>query len=158
MPRTTGLLTRIVLPLALGGAVMAILVGCVPSPVPTATPEPTVSSSATPAAPTINLDGTAAQNQAYFDQVNEDLIAAGGDLGGRPFIDNLVKAGFPKVAMEVTPDRTSVNLAADNIVFSVRLGDTCLIGQYGNTGYSSTVQKLLVTGRCLVGITRTIDW
>lgn len=158
MPRTAGLLTRIVLPLALGSAVMAILVGCVPSATPTATPKPTVSSSATPAAPTINLDGTAAQNQAYFDQVNEKLIAAGGDLGGRPFIDNLVKAGFPKVAMEVTPDRTSVSLAADNIVFSIRLGHTCLIGQYGNTGYSSTVQKLLVTGRCLVGITRMIDW
>jgi hypothetical protein len=110
------------------------------------------------AAPTLDPNGTADQNLAYFDYVNKKLIAAGGDLSGRPFIDNLVKAGFSKVDMEVTPDRTTVNLAADNISFSVRMGNTCLIGQYGNTGYSSTAQKLLSTSRCLVGTTRTIDW
>lgn len=60
--------------------------------------------------------------------------------------------------MELTPDRTTVNLAADNVSFSIRFGTTCLIGQYGNTGYASTVQKLLSTSRCLVGTTRTIDW
>ena len=95
------------------------------------------------AKPTLNLQGTASDNLAYFDYVNKNFIDEGGDLSGRPFIDNLVKAGFPKVDMEVTPDRTTVNLAADNISFSVRLGKTCLIGQYGNTGYASTAQKLL---------------
>lgn len=142
---------------ALVTALALSLAGCVPAPAPTKTAKPSSSASAA-VAPTINLTGTAAQNQAYFDQVNEKLIAAGGDLSGRPFIDNLIKAGYPKVAMELTPDRTSVNLAADNIEFSIRLGQTCLIGQYGNTGYSSTAQKLLSTSRCLVGTTRPIDW
>lgn len=131
------------------------LVGCAPKSMPTPTASP--SSSAT-AEPTLDLNGTAEQNLAYFDEVNKKFIDQGGDLSGRPFIDNLVKAGFPKSDMEVTPDRTTVDLAADNISFSVRLGNTCLIGQYGNTGYASTAQKLLATGRCLIGTTRTIDW
>jgi hypothetical protein len=140
---------------------VAVLTGCVPAaPAATqsASTSPTPSSSATADAPTIDLTGTANQNRAYFDAVNEKFIAAGVDLSGRPFIDNLVKAGYPKVDMEVTPDRTSVNLAADNIQFSIRFGTTCLIGQYGNVGYASTVTTMLSTGRCLVGITRPIDW
>ncbi|HEY4151786.1 MAG TPA: hypothetical protein VGM38_00550 [Pseudolysinimonas sp.] len=148
---------RTLLPVVVA-AMIVTLSGCGPAaPAPSTTPKP--SNSATPtAAPTLDPNGTADDNLTYFDYVNKRFIAAGGDLSGRPFIDNLVKAGFEKVNMEVTPDRTTVNLAADNISFSVRLGDTCLIGQYGNTGYSSTAQKLLSTSRCLVGTTRKIDW
>ena len=147
-------LQRAMLPVVVAAVLATSLAGCVPTPAPTATPKPSTDSGA----PTINLNGTANQNKAYFDAVNKKFIAQGGDLSGRPFIDNLVKAGFPKVDMEVTPDRTTVNLAADNISFSIRFGATCLIGQYGNTGYASTVQKLLSTSRCLVGTTRKIDW
>lgn len=150
-------LQRVAVPVVLGAAVIVVLAGCVPTATPTATATPTPTSSSV-STPTLDLQGTAAENLAYFDYVNQKLIADGGDLSGRPFVDNLVKAGFPKVDMEVTPDRTTVNLAADNISFSVRLGTTCLIGQYGNTGYSSTAQKLLSTSRCLVGTTRKIDW
>lgn len=151
------ILQRGALPLVLVAVVVAALAGCVPTPAPAPTPTPTASSSDA-GTPTLDLQGTADENLAYFDYVNNAFIAQGGDLSGRPFIDNLVKAGFPKVDMEVTPDRTTVNLAADNVSFSVRLGNTCLIGQYGNTGYASTAQKLLSTGRCLVGTTRKIDW
>jgi len=152
-------LQRAVVPVAVVAALAVVLAGCVPTPAPTHThtPKPSSSSSEAPK-PTLNLQGTANDNLAYFNYVNKNFIDEGGDLSGRPFIDNLVKAGFPKVDMEVTPDRTTVNLAADNISFSVRMGDTCLIGQYGNTGYASTAQKLLSTGRCLVGTTRKIDW
>jgi hypothetical protein len=156
--RRVDTLQRVVLAAALAAALGAALAGCVPA-APVASPGPDHSPTTTAtAAPTLDPNGTADQNLAYFDYVNKKLIAAGGDLSGRPFIDNLVKAGFSKVDMEVTPDRTTVNLAADNISFSVRMGNTCLIGQYGNTGYSSTAQKLLSTSRCLVGTTRTIDW
>ena len=148
-------LQRVVLPVVVAAALAASLAGCVPTAAPTATPKPSSSSTGKP---TLDLNGTANDNKIYFDYVNKKLIAQGGDLSGRPFIDNLVKAGFPKVDMELTPDRTTVNLAADNVSFSVRLGNTCLIGQYGNTGYASTVQKLLSTSRCLVGTTRKIDW
>jgi hypothetical protein len=150
-------LQRAVVPVAVVAALVVALAGCVPKPAPTPTPKPSSSSTGAPK-PTLNLQGTASDNLAYFNYVNKNFIDDGGDLSGRPFIDNLVKAGFPKVDMEVTPDRTTVNLAADNISFSVRLGKTCLIGQYGNTGYASTAQKLLSTGRCLVGTTRKIDW
>jgi len=153
--RRVDALLRVALAAVLAAALGAALAGCVPTPAATrgASPSPTAS-----AVPTLDPNGTAADNLAYFDYVNKKLIAAGGDLSGRPFIDNLVKAGFSKVDMEVTPDRTTVNLAADNVSFSVRMGSTCLIGQYGNTGYSSTAQKLLSTSRCLVGTTRKIDW
>lgn len=124
-------------------------------------PTPTFSPSATPSAPAepqLHLEGSARQNLPYFDLVNNDLVARGGALDGRAFIDNLVAAGFPKSAMEVTADRTAINGAADNIQFAVQLNGSCLIGQYGNIGYASTTAELLSTGRCLVGATRPIDW
>ena len=151
-------------PVALAGAALALalaLSGCVPgapTPKPTAAAGSPSPGATAPAAPAINLNGTAAQNQAFFDQLNNKLISAGGDLGGRAFIDNLVAAGYTKAAMEVTPDRTVSNNQADNIQFSIRLNGTCLIGQYGNIGYASTTVDLLSTGRCLVGATRPIDW
>ncbi len=145
-----------------GAAVLlavALLTGCTPAPAASPIRTATTAPSATPTAdPTIDLSGNAAQNLPYFDKVNKALIAKGGTLDGRAFIDNLVAAGYPKTAMEVTPDRTSINLAADNIEFSVRLGSTCLVGEYGNIGYASTSQRVFSTGRCLAGKTRPIDW
>jgi hypothetical protein len=137
------------------------LTGCVEAPVPTPTPTSTPSASATPAPPQepeIDLDGSADDNLEFFDLVNTELIAAGGSLKGRAFIDNLVVAGYPKADMEVTPDSTAIGIAADNIQFAIRLNGTCLIGQYGNIGYHSTTGDLLSTGRCLVGATRPINW
>lgn len=155
------LINRAVLAAAVTAVTVAMLAGCVaakPKPSPTtAAASPPAGSTSAPVT-TIDLTGTASDNKPYFDLVNQKFIAAGGDLSGRPFIDNLVKAGYPKVDMEVTPDRTTVNLGADSIQFSIRFGSTCLIGQYGNTGYASTVQPLLSTSRCLVGTTRPIDW
>ena len=140
------------------GVLLALtLTGCVDAPEPT--PTPTTSASATPEPePKIDLEGYAEDNLAYFDLVNTEYIGAGAVIDGRAFIDNLVAAGYPKADMEVTPDTTAINIAADNIQFSIRLNGTCLIGQYGNIGYASTTAELLGTGRCLVGQTRPIDW
>jgi hypothetical protein len=144
---------------ALAAAGALILAGCIGAAEPTPTPTGTASTApSAPAAPAIDLEGTAADNLPYFDQVNTALIAGGGALDGRAFIDTLVAAGYPKTDMEVTSDRTAINGAADNIQFSVRINGTCLIGQYGNIGYASTTVDLLSTGRCLVGATRPIDW
>lgn len=153
-------------PVALGSALAAVVVatamllaGCTPAAPPAPARTASVAPSPTPtASPTIALEGNAAENLPYFDEVNKALIAKGGTLNGRAFIDNLVAAGYPKNVMEVTPDKTSVNLDADNIEFSVLLGRTCLIGEYGNIGYASTSQKVFSTGRCLAGKTRKIDW
>lgn len=140
---------------ALGALVLSSCVPSDPQPIPTDAP------SATPTAeaePELDLDGSADDNLAYFDLVNLRFIGDGTATDGRAFIDNLVAAGFPKADMEVTSDRTAINGAADNIQFSVRMNGTCLIGQYGNVGYASTTTDVLETGRCLVGVTRAIDW
>jgi len=147
---------------ALTGVIAAfavlVLVGCVDVPAPAPSPTSAPSTAVGPEEPELDLDGSASDNLAYFDVTNTTLVAAGGSLDGRAFIDNLVAAGFPKSDMEVTADRTAINLAADNVQFAVRLNGTCLIGQYGNIGYASTTADLLATGRCLVGQTRPIDW
>jgi hypothetical protein len=150
--------------LAAGAAALlaaVALTGCTPASAPTSTSARTASAAPSPtptATAAIDLSGNAAQNLPYFDQVNHALIAKGGTLDGRAFIDNLVAAGYPRSAMEVTPDRTSIDLQADNIEFSVRLGSTCLVGEYGNIGYASSSQRVFSTGRCLAGTTRPIDW
>lgn len=143
----------------LAGVAAFGLAGCVEAPAPMPSPTAAPSSGPSePAAPELDLSGSAADNLAYFDQVNLELIETGGALDGRAFIDALATAGFPKSDMEVTPDQTAINLAADNVQFSVRMNGTCLLGQYGNIGYRSAVVDLLSTGRCLVGATRPIDW
>lgn len=127
------------------------------SAVDSATPTPTPSSAA---APSLVQGGTAAQNLPFFDRVNQATIAANPGAQGRAFIDGLVAAGFPKADMQVTADTTTIGLKANSIQFSVQLGQTCLIGQYGADagGYQSTTSAALATGGCLIGQTRPIDW
>lgn len=144
--------------------VMAVaLAGCSPAAsTPTVTPTSTSSGpsrTTTPApAPSYRPDGTAQANKAWFDAVNTKLFAANGGANGRAIIDSLVSAGFDKAAMQVTPDKTSINGGVDSILFSVKIGDSCLLGQHGGGGYSSAVEKALASGLCLIGKTRPIDW
>jgi hypothetical protein len=104
--------------------------------------------------------GTAQQNLPYFDQVNRATLAAKPGAQGRDFIDALVAAGFTKTDMQLTVDTTTIGLEANSIQFSVKLGDTCLIGQNGADagGYNSLAAPVLATGNCLIGQTRPIDW
>ena len=151
--------------MALAAVVCVLLLsGCVSAgPAPTATPSSTASADASPAptpsaAPTYAAGGSADQNLAYFDQVNNRLFASNGGANGRTIIDNLVAAGFTKANMQVTPDKTSINGTVDSILFSVRFGNECLLGQHGGGGYTSAVQAALAGGTCIVGRTRAIDW
>ena len=151
-------------------ALTGLLSGCSPSgpaditttaeadPAATASGEPSTAPETPSPAPTLDPEGSALENRDYFDSVNERLVAEQGAPDGRAFIDGLTGAGFDRDAMEVTPDRTAVDLPADNVQFSVRIGDECLLGQFGNTGYVSHVADVLGTGKCLVGRTRPIDW
>ncbi len=92
--------------------------------------------------------------------MNTAVVAADDSASGRDFIDALIAAGFDRDAMQVTADRTTVDLQAGSVQFSVRLGDECLVGQYGpaSGGYHGAVRPALGTGGCLVGQTRPIDW
>ncbi|MFP7760001.1 DUF6993 domain-containing protein [Marisediminicola sp. LYQ134] len=155
---------RAVRGLALTGLIVAAtlaLAGCSTeslTPEPSASAEPTPSPSAPESAPELVPDGSAADNRAYFDLVNSDLLDDGARPGGRPIIDNLVEAGFDKDLMQVTPDGTVTGLEADSVQFSVRFGDECLIGQSSASGYSSSVGPVVAETRCLLGVTRAIDW
>lgn len=163
--RRTGPSAASALVLATGGALLLALTGCAPGGSPAGSPTATVTHSPTPtasAAPPIALvpGGTAQQNLPYFDKVNRATLAAHPDAKGRDFIDALVAAGFTKADMQLTVDTTTIGLKANSIQFSVRLADTCLIGQNGADagGYSSLVTPVLSTGNCLIGQTRPIDW
>ncbi|EAR25571.1 hypothetical protein A20C1_04871 [marine actinobacterium PHSC20C1] len=144
-------------------ATAVVLSGCVASaPEPSATPTVEASSTpspeATPTGPILRPGEAAAANRQFFDQLNNEYFDANGRGKGRSIVDNLVENGFAKQDMEVTPDNTSIGLAADSIVVSVRIKGECLLGQFLSESYVSSIEPLLGTGGCLVGKTRAIDW
>ena len=156
--------------LALAGAalVIGVATGCSPTAPPENTARPTLSASPSEAPPRptptvlpeLRPELAASENLPYFDSVNLGVIAANAEAGGRDFVDALAAAGFEKAQMEVTEDRTTVDLPADSVQFAVQFQGECLVGQYGpaSGGYHSAVRPALGTGGCLVGQTRPIDW
>lgn len=153
---------RLVVVVASATVLAVSLAGCIggaptPTPTPTETPSPTPTATED-AGPIIRPGESAAANQQFFDKVNTDFYAAHGMSDGRSIIDNLIAAGFRKQDMQVTADRTAIDLAVDSIVFSVRVKGECLIGQFSASGYRGEIGPLLGTGSCLVGTTRPIDW
>lgn len=156
--------TDAVLALA-GAAILVSMAGCSPTPAPAASSSATAAPSAEPTpvappAPALRPELSADENLPYFDSVSLGVVAANASAGGRDFIDALVAAGFDKSQMEVTADRTTVDLQADSVQFAVLFQGECLVGQYGpaSGGYHSAVRPPLGTGGCLVGETRPIDW
>lgn len=125
-----------------------------PSTGPTRTPTPAST------VPVLVPDGTADDNLPIFTAVMQRVAATDRKAEGRAYIDALVAAGFPKDAMEVTNDRTSVDLPADAVQFSVRWDGECLVGQVGPSTPKPTalVLPLVPGGTCLIGQTRPIDW
>lgn len=107
-----------------------------------------------------NPDGTAADNLDIFTSVMKKVWKSDDRAQGRVYVDALVDAGFDKEEMQVTEDLSTVQLAAESIMFSVRWGDECLIGQVGpETGEpTAAVGAVAADGVCLLGNTREIDW
>jgi hypothetical protein len=150
--------------LTLSTVAVLVLAGCVqkaPSATPTVTASPTASSTAV-AVPKYDANGTASDNLAYFNKVGKALFASSqgtaASTQGELIVNWFVDHGFDKTNMEVTPDKTSIGLAAWNIDFSVKFGKTCILGQAGNVGFQSSVVPILATGKCLIGTTRPITW
>jgi hypothetical protein len=153
---------RVLAAVTVATTAVALLAGCVQGPAksaPThkATTKPSASASA-PAPAVLVPGGSAKANKPFFDQVNSALIASNGSVDGRTIIDNLVKSGFDKAAMQLTPDKTSIGIAADSVLFSVRIDKSCLMGQRSAAGYSSSINDALAGGSCIVGKTRAINW
>jgi hypothetical protein len=154
---------RLLLALAATTVMLALAACTSPAAQPTTQPTPSAVPSETPEPvepPALQPDGTAADNLAYFDSIAGSVLEAAPDASGEAFINALVAGGFAKADMEVGFDRTSVDLAADSVQWSVRFNGECLIGQFGpaSGGYHSIVTPILATGSCLVGATRPIDW
>lgn len=105
-------------------------------------------------------EGSAADNLPLFREVMNAVAATDARAQGRAYVDALVAAGFPKAAMELTNDQTTVGNPADSIQFSVKWAGECLVGQVGPSTPAPTALVLpLVPGdTCLVGQTRPIDW
>ncbi|MET0726352.1 MAG: hypothetical protein ABWY36_08375, partial [Leifsonia sp.] len=143
------------------GAIALAVTACgSPSPSPSKSPSPSPTSStptATPVeAPVLRPLLSADENKEFFDYVAAGVIAANSSAGGRDFIDALVAGGFDRTQMQVTPDRTAVDLAADSVQWSVLFQGECLIGQYGpaSGGYHGVLVAPTGQGTCLVGETR----
>lgn len=132
------------------------LAGCA-NDAPAPTPEPTASATPT-VPPTFVPGGTAEQNKPWFDHVNQQTLAANPVATSQEFVNGLANGGFDKATMEVTFDRTNVDLEADYIIVSVKIGEECLIGQRGPRGYTSEVVPPISTGTCLIGATQPITW
>ena len=156
-PRRTAAVLGLALTLALTACTSGTDTG--PAASPSAAAPSTDADAAQPTAapaPPLQPEASAADNQAFFDLA----AATRAGVDGRSYVDALIEHGFDKTQMEVTFDRTHVDLAADTIQFSVRFNGECLIGQDGpaSGGYRSAVTPLLASGTCLVGTTRQIDW
>lgn len=152
------LMCRLVARLVIVGTIVILGVsGCAPKPAPIVE-TPRASTTAPPAV--LVPGGTAEQNLPFFNLTNEKTVSENPSAGSHALIDGLVAAGFTKSAMEVTADKTSVGLPVASVQFSVRVGPSCLIGQYGpdSNGYHGTIAPVLGTGMCLVGDTATVTW
>ncbi|BDZ56234.1 hypothetical protein GCM10025870_33070 [Agromyces marinus] len=121
---------------------------------------PTPSSSPAPADPAdVDAGGDAiAEALTRFDETARAVIAAEPAASGADFVAALVAAGFDPAAIQVTSDTTTLGDRADSIQFAVRIGEDCLVGQYGpkSDGYLGAVQPGLGAGGCLVGATGSI--
>lgn len=153
---------------ALIAAVLTLgLSGCVPEPetptaAPTQTSRPTPSKTPTPTptkAPQLVPGGTAGQNLAFFNYVNQATFNSVGFVEGRPYIDNLTANGFNRADMFLTWWDTPDGHLADSIFFGVMIGSECLVGQIAGWGYTGEVLPVLSTGSCVIGdYLQPIDW
>ncbi len=141
--------------LVTAAAAIALLAGCAGN----ADPEPNETQATQTAEPTFDPNGGAEANKAFFDATLKGMLADNDKASSHDFVDTLVDAGFDKSQMEVTFDKTTIDLDTDYIIVSVKMpDDQCLIGQRGSKGYASMVAEPMSTGKCLIGKTQDIDW
>ena len=144
-------------------ATAALLSGCTAPAAPDSPPSAPVEESTgepqAPAAIALVPGGTAEENLPYFEQVIQQVVAADADAPGRTVVEALVAGGFAKESMQLTADETSIGLDADTVLVSVKLGESCLLGQYGpkSDGVHAVVAAPIATGACLVGRTVPLE-
>ncbi|AYG05158.1 hypothetical protein D7I44_17680 [Gryllotalpicola protaetiae] len=146
---------------ALAAAALA-LAGCTgagpqahaPSPTQTAwTEAPSATAAPGGGSTSFDANGTAEQNRTAFDTAIRGVLAGNAQADGNTVAAALKSAGFPPAATQVTASTTSANLQPGSIMVGVKIGDSCLVGQWGTAvdGYQSTVAPALGSGGCLIG-------
>lgn len=144
-------------------AVVATLTSCLAIPdEPEVPAEPTAVLSpddgeTVEAIPEFVPDGSAQDNLPYIDWVLTKAGAGSGLLGSLDAVAALEEAGFTRENMEVTSDRTKLELAAESTTIVVIIDGECAMGQWSNSWYSSSVEPLLASGTCLLGDTLSLD-
>ncbi|MCU1577559.1 MAG: hypothetical protein JWP70_2263 [Leifsonia sp.] len=141
------------------GAAIVIINNNAPTTAHAPTPLATRSQAApTPSAtpvPLTRYDPTASvkDNFVLFNSTAATTIAATPNPGGRSFIAALSAVGFDTAKMQLTADRTSVNLDAPSILFSVNVAGSCFIGQFtpSTREYNNQMVAPISTGSCLIG-------
>lgn len=152
--RMTPVAAAVALALALAGCTSMRVGAGAPSPTQSAwTEAPTTSPSSGASSTEFDSTGSAAQNRAAFDAAIRGVLAGNAQADGNAVAERLAAVGFPPAATQVTASTTSANLQPGSIMVGVKIGDTCLIGQWGTAvdGYQSTIAPALGTGGCLVG-------
>lgn len=152
---------RIIAGAAVVAAVAALAACAPPAPPPTLTPTPTPSISVDPFGPQPDfvVDGTAIDNKGLFDWALGKASLLPGKDPGKAMLNALVEVGFAKKSIQLTPSKSGTGQPADQVVISVQIGSSCLIGQRMlDMSYTSTVESALGFGGCLIGDTRKVDW
>jgi hypothetical protein len=101
--------------------------------------------------------GSAEDNLPYIDYVLTQAGAGTGLFGSVDAIAALENAGFDRANLEVTSDRTALELAAESVTIAVIIDGECALGQWSSEWYSSSVSPLLGSGTCLLGDTLSLD-
>lgn len=159
--------------LIVSAAIAALVAGCSTMPAPSGAPAPPSAVAPTPdgspgspgpsaeptpaPAPAFDPAAAADDNRPLVDAALAPLVAAGGIPAGRAVADALVAAGVPVDTIEVTADRTAIGLAVDALLVGVRSGESCVLAQFDDRGFTSTTAAVLSTGACLVGATASLD-
>ena len=150
---------RIVTVGALAGAL--ILSGCQaqPEPIIEETPPPpaVIDEAPAPVIPELVDGGSAADNLPYIDFVLVSAGAGTGLFGSLDAVAVLEEAGFSTDQLEVTSDRTALELAAESVTTAVVIDGECAMGQWSSEWYVSSVTPLLGAGTCLLGDTLSLD-
>ena len=123
-----------------------------PLPAPTVVDEETVE-----VIPELIPGGSADDNLPYIDYVLTQAGAGTGLFGSLDAVAVLENAGFDRAQMEVTSDRTALELAAESITIAVIIDGQCALGQWSSNWYASEVTPVLGAGTCLLGDTLSLD-
>jgi hypothetical protein len=149
---------------AIALVVMFLVAGCQSSdgtpPSETSAEKPT--SDALEAAPEFVPEriegGSARENQPHIDWVIETARAESGTrLRGLEVVSLLEASGYPRSAMELTPDFSLTELPADSTSLGLRFEGECVVAQWGRDWFASAVEPVVVGDKCLVGETVSLD-